>query len=79
MKQRQINIRFIFQHEFPNFQVDVYALVLDNGGSALGAAIMAASLALANANVPMFGIVTTVTAVSRMIIHIEDLSDLLIM
>jgi exosome complex component MTR3 len=44
--------------------VDIYALVLDNGGSALGAAIMAASLALANASVPMFGIVTALTVVS---------------
>ncbi|XP_018397267.1 PREDICTED: exosome complex component MTR3-like [Cyphomyrmex costatus] len=47
--------------EFPNFQVDVYATVLDNGGSALTAAIMAASLALANAGVPMFGLVTACT------------------
>ncbi|XP_012218596.1 exosome complex component MTR3 [Linepithema humile] len=47
--------------EFPNFQVDVYAIVLDNGGSALAAAIMAASLALANAGVPMFGLVTAST------------------
>ncbi|XP_029173573.1 exosome complex component MTR3-like [Nylanderia fulva] len=47
--------------EFPNFQVDVYATVLDNGGSALAAAIMAASLALANAGVPMFGLVTAST------------------
>ncbi|XP_058810210.1 exosome complex component MTR3-like [Phymastichus coffea] len=50
------------QDEFPNFQVDVYALVLYNGGSALSAAIMGASLALANANVPMYGIVSAVTA-----------------
>ncbi|XP_012543661.2 exosome complex component MTR3 [Monomorium pharaonis] len=47
--------------EFPNFQVDVYATVLDNGGSALAAAIMAASLALADAGVPMFGLVTAST------------------
>ncbi|KAL6440042.1 hypothetical protein ACFW04_002995 [Cataglyphis niger] len=47
--------------EFPNFQVDVYATVLDNGGSALAAAIMAASLALASAGVPMFGLVTAST------------------
>ncbi|XP_070516559.1 exosome complex component MTR3 isoform X2 [Cardiocondyla obscurior] len=47
--------------EFPNFQVDVYATILDNGGSALAAAIMAASLALANAGVPMFGLVTAST------------------
>lgn len=54
----------IFQNEFPNFQVDIYATVLDNGGSALAAAIMAASLALANAGVPMYGLVTASTIVS---------------
>ena len=48
-------------HEFPNFQVDVYAMVLDNAGSSLAAAIMAASIALANASVPMFGLVTAST------------------
>ncbi|XP_031837971.1 exosome complex component MTR3 [Nomia melanderi] len=48
-------------HEFPNFQVDVYAMVLDNAGSSLAAAIMAASVALANAGVPMFGLVTAST------------------
>ncbi|XP_011499201.1 PREDICTED: exosome complex component MTR3-like [Ceratosolen solmsi marchali] len=53
----------VCRHEFPNFQVDIYALVLDNDGSALSTAIMAASLALANASVPMFGIVTAVTVV----------------
>lgn len=42
----------------------MYALVLDNGGSALSAAIMGASLALANANVPMYGIVSAATVVS---------------
>ncbi|KAJ8687857.1 hypothetical protein QAD02_023652 [Eretmocerus hayati] len=52
----------VCRHEFPNFQVDVYALVLENGGSALSAAITAASLALANANVPMFGVVTALSA-----------------
>lgn len=56
-----------FQQEFPNFQVDVYATVLDNGGSALAAAIMAASLALANAGVPMFGLVTASTIVRRLL------------
>ncbi|XP_078042633.1 exosome complex component MTR3 [Augochlora pura] len=48
-------------NEFPNFQVDVYAMVLDNAGSSLAAAIMAASIALANAGVPMFGLVTAST------------------
>ncbi|XP_047370509.1 exosome complex component MTR3-like [Vespa velutina] len=48
-------------HEFPNFQVDVYTTVLDNDGSSLAAAITVASLALANAGVPMFGLVTAST------------------
>lgn len=61
----ELSIAFSFQQEFPNFQVDVYATVLDNGGSALAAAIMAASLALANAGVPMFGLVTAATVVSK--------------
>ncbi|XP_012257428.2 exosome complex component MTR3 [Athalia rosae] len=51
----------VCRQEFPNFQVDIYALVLDNGGSALAAAIMCASLALADASVPMFGLVTAVS------------------
>lgn len=57
----------MFQHEFPNFQVDVYVMVLDNAGSSLAAAIMAASTALANAGVPMFGLVTASTIVSDVI------------
>lgn len=39
-------------------------MVLDNAGSSLAAAIMAASTALANAGVPMFGLVTASTIVS---------------
>ena len=53
----------ILQDEFPNFQIDIYATVLENDGSALGAAIIAASLALASAGVSMFGIATAVTMV----------------
>ncbi|CAG9859496.1 unnamed protein product [Phyllotreta striolata] len=48
-------------HEFPNFQVDVYATVLENDGSCLSAAITAAGLALAHAGVPMYDIITSVT------------------
>lgn len=51
----------VCRHEFPNFQVDVYALVLENDGSALSAAITCAGLALAQAGIPMFDIVTSVT------------------
>jgi len=58
---------FSFQQEFPNFQMDVYAIVLDNGGSALAAAITAASLALANAGVSMFGLVTASSIVNCLI------------
>ncbi|XP_008553793.1 exosome complex component MTR3 [Microplitis demolitor] len=52
----------VCRHEYPNFQIDIYAMVLDNGGSCLGAAITAASLALIDANISTYGIVTAVTA-----------------
>ncbi|CAH0551050.1 unnamed protein product [Brassicogethes aeneus] len=51
----------VCRHEFPNFQVDIYALVLHNGGSALSAAIIAAGLALSHAGVPMYDLITSVT------------------
>lgn len=47
--------------EFPNFQVDVYALVLQNDGSALSAAICAAGVALSQAGIPMFDMITCAT------------------
>lgn len=52
-----------FQHEFPNFQVDVYVLVLENDGSVLAAAINCAGLALADASVPMYDLVSAATMV----------------
>ncbi|XP_022907300.1 exosome complex component MTR3-like [Onthophagus taurus] len=51
----------VCRHEFPNFQVDVYALVLENDGSAIGAAITCAGLALAHAGIPMYDLVTAAT------------------
>ncbi|KAJ8971158.1 hypothetical protein NQ314_000856 [Rhamnusium bicolor] len=51
----------VCRHEFPNFQVDIYALVLHNDGSALSAAITAAGLALSHAGVPMYDLITSVT------------------
>lgn len=51
----------VCRHEFPNFQVDIYALVLHNDGSSLSAAITAAGLALSQAGVPMYDIITSVT------------------
>ncbi|GAB0088409.1 Mtr3 [Sergentomyia squamirostris] len=51
----------ICRHEFPNFQVDIFANVLEDNGSALSAAITAAGLAVANAGIPMFDILTAAT------------------
>ncbi|KAG5881141.1 hypothetical protein JTB14_020844 [Gonioctena quinquepunctata] len=51
----------VCRHEFPNFQVDIYALVLHDDGSCLSAAITAAGLALSHAGVPMYDIITSVT------------------
>nr|CAI5838096.1 unnamed protein product [Callosobruchus analis] len=51
----------VCRHEFPNFQVDIYALVLHNDGSALSAAITAAGLALSHAGVPMYDLITSVS------------------
>lgn len=55
---------WFLQHEFPNFQVDVYVLVLQNDGSALAAAINCAGLALADASVPMYDLVSAASLVS---------------
>ena len=53
-----------FQHEFPNFQVDIYVSVLENDGGPLAAAITCAGLALADAHVPMYDLVTAASIVS---------------
>lgn len=47
--------------EFPNFQVDIYVLVLQNDGAALSSAITCAGVALVHAGVPMFDVVTSVS------------------
>ncbi|KAK4884917.1 hypothetical protein RN001_001188 [Aquatica leii] len=51
----------VCRHKFPNFQVDVYVLVLENDGSALSAAITAAGVALAQAGIPMYDTITAAT------------------
>ncbi|KAJ8977952.1 hypothetical protein NQ317_008143 [Molorchus minor] len=51
----------VCRHEFPNFQVDIYAFVLHNDGSALSAAITAAGVALAHAGVPMYDLIVSAT------------------
>lgn len=65
-KQNSYNLKqalepAVCRHEFPNLQVDVYALVLENDGSALSAAITCAGLALAHAGIPMYDLITSVT------------------
>ncbi|XP_034825928.1 exosome complex component MTR3 isoform X2 [Maniola hyperantus] len=48
----------VCRHLFPNFQIDIFVYILENDGSCLAAAINAAGLALANAAVPMYDIIT---------------------
>ncbi|XP_035919178.1 exosome complex component MTR3-like [Anopheles stephensi] len=52
----------VCRHLFPNLQIDVFANVLEDDGSALSVAITAAGLALGDACIPMFDIVTAATA-----------------
>uniref|UniRef100_A0A6B2EBB7 Putative exosomal 3'-5' exoribonuclease complex subunit rrp41-like protein n=1 Tax=Phlebotomus kandelakii TaxID=1109342 RepID=A0A6B2EBB7_9DIPT len=52
----------VCRHEFPNFQVDVFANVLEDDGSALAATITASGLALADAGIPMFDVLTATNA-----------------
>jgi exosome complex component MTR3 len=62
----------VCRHEFPNFQVDVFANVLEDDGSVLVAAITAAGLALADAGVPMYDVLT---ASSVLIFNDQILND----
>lgn len=48
----------VCRYTFPNFQVDVFVNVLENDGSALAAAITGAGLALADAGIPMYDVIT---------------------
>lgn len=53
----------ICRYAFTNFQVDIYVNVIEDDGSVLAAAITAAGLAICDAGIPMYDIVTA-TAVS---------------
>lgn len=46
-------------HEFPNYQLDIYISVLEDDGSVLSTAIMAAGLAFVDASIPCFDIVAS--------------------
>ncbi|XP_028161521.1 exosome complex component MTR3-like isoform X1 [Ostrinia furnacalis] len=48
----------VCRHLFPNYQIDVFVYILEHDGACLAAAINAAGLALANAAVPMYDIIT---------------------
>ncbi|XP_026728244.1 exosome complex component MTR3-like isoform X3 [Trichoplusia ni] len=48
----------VCRHLFPNYQVDVFIYILEHDGACLSAAINAAGLALADAAVPMYDIIT---------------------
>lgn len=51
----------VCRHLFPNFQIDIFANVLEDDGSVLSAAITAAGLALCDATISMFDVVTATT------------------
>lgn len=53
----------ICRYAFTNFQVDIYINVIEDDGSVLAAAITAAGLAIADAGIPMYDIITA-TAVA---------------
>lgn len=48
----------VCRHMFPNYQVDIFVYILEHDGACLAAAINAAGLALADAAVPMYDIIT---------------------
>ncbi|XP_013168062.1 PREDICTED: exosome complex component MTR3 [Papilio xuthus] len=48
----------VCRHLFPNYQIDVFAYIIENDGSCLAAAINAAGLALTDAAVPMYDLIT---------------------
>lgn len=52
------------RHTFPKSNVDVYCLVLESGGSDAAVAITAASLALADAGIEMYDLVSACCVVS---------------
>ena len=54
-------------HHFPKAQVEIYLMIIENDGSALAASLTCASLALANASIPMYDIVIGASVVSFLI------------
>ncbi len=48
--------------EFPNYQIDIFIMVLEDDGSVLSTSIMAAGLAFVDASIPCFDIIGSSTA-----------------
>lgn len=48
----------VCRYAFPNFQVDIFVHVIEDDGAVLAAAINCAGLALADAGIPMYDIIT---------------------
>lgn len=48
-------------HEFPNYQIDVFILVLEDDGSVLSSAIVAAGLAFVDASFPVYDLISSTT------------------
>jgi exosome complex component MTR3 len=46
-------------HEFPNYQIDVFILVLEDDGSVLSSSVIAAGLAFVDASIPCYDILTS--------------------
>ena len=57
------------RHTFPKSNVDVYCLVLESGGSDAAVAITAVSLALADAGIEMYDLVSACSVVTSHCLH----------
>lgn len=49
-------------HEFPNYQIDIFIMVLEDDGSVLSTSIMCAGLAFVDASIPCFDIIASSSA-----------------
>ena len=49
----------VVSYEFANYQIDVFVLVLEDDGFVLSASITAAGMALINASIPCFDMITS--------------------
>lgn len=49
-------------HEFPNYQIDIFIMVLEDDGSVLSSSVMAAGLAFVDASIPCFDIIASSSA-----------------